>query len=308
MATKSILHKTFLAQPLRMYALEIENTHTFFVGKYSILTHNIVLPLAASLGFTIPFGSSATGTLGSFFGPVGMIGGFVIGGLVSVAFKVLYENRIHRYKTQTYDIAFIQAQKPTGCFNLDDTASAPNTHILPIENPLPKNAIGCIEIEISPVLDKRATKCYEISDKQETTNNDGCFQTPEQNEQHLCATQEKDAKIDDSNDRYSGPWARNWKEFERDCPVQLYGKKFIPTGKQNPKDGAPLRKLLEDIPNTEMFKKDRLFAIDKLHKDHFEVWDRKGKWIGVANLDGSKNQKKTNAEGDPESRNIRKNL
>lgn len=46
----------------------------------------------------------------------------------------------------------------------------------------------------------------------------------------------------------------------------------------------------EDIPGAEMFKKDNHLAPDKFHEGHcFEVWDRRGNRIGVANLDGSKN-------------------
>lgn len=56
-----------------------------------------------------------------------------------------------------------------------------------------------------------------------------------------------------------------------------------------------------------MFKKDHYYALDRFHDgDHFEVWDKKGNWIGVANLDGSKNEKKTNAEKDKPSRSIKK--
>ena len=75
---------------------------------------------------------------------------------------------------------------------------------------------------------------------------------------------------------------------------------------QNPKDGSPVRKLSEDIPNTEMFKKNRYFALDRFHEgDHFEVWDKNRNWIGVSNLDGSKNEKKTNAVTDIDKRELR---
>jgi hypothetical protein len=110
-----------------------------------------------------------------------------------------------------------------------------------------------------------------------------------------------------SNPRYNGPWARNWKEFFDTCPVgQKYKHLFKDIRKQNPKDGAPLRKILEDIPGAAMFKKGNILALDRAHAgDHLEVWDVNGNWIGVANLDGSKNAKKSDAESNPRLRNIR---
>lgn len=50
-----------------------------------------------------------------------------------------------------------------------------------------------------------------------------------------------------------------------------------------------------------------MLEVEQTHT-FFEVWDKRGNWIGVANLDGSKNHKKSNAEKDPASRNIKKIL
>ena len=77
------------------------------------------------------------------------------------------------------------------------------------------------------------------------------------------------------------------------------------TGKRNPKDNSPIRELTEDIPDTEMLKEGYLFALDKFHEgDHFEVWNKRKKWIGVANMDGSKNEKKTAAVTDKNKRKL----
>lgn len=94
-----------------------------------------------------------------------------------------------------------------------------------------------------------------------------------------------------------GPWARNWKEFFNTCPVgQKYKTRFKNTSKQNPKDGAPIYEVVKDIPGAEMFKEGNLLAPDRYHKgDHFEVWNEDGSWIGVANLDGSRNEAKSEA-------------
>ena len=286
------------------------------MGKHSILTHNIILPMAASLGFTIPFGSVATGAAGSFFGPIGLIGGMVVGGIVSIVVKAMYENRILKYKTPEYNIGSIKAYchnatycnkeinstiKPGGCFVPDYKADT--THIIPIENPLPQTVIGCIEIGI--IQEDQVAKGCSRNEELEKTTNDGCFQPTERDRQSLFNAHEKVPAIENPKVRYQGPYAHSWSEFENNCPIgQKYGKEFIPTGKQNPKDGSPIKQLSKDIPNTEMFKKNRFFAPDRFHGDHFEVWDKKEKWIGVANLDGSKNEKKTNAVTDKHRRNL----
>ena len=44
----------FVAKLLQIYILEIEKFHTFFVGRYSTLTHNMVLPIAFNCALSIP--------------------------------------------------------------------------------------------------------------------------------------------------------------------------------------------------------------------------------------------------------------
>lgn len=314
--TKQITHKKFVPKPLKIYMLEIQKSHTFFVGKYSVLTHNILLPVAANLGFVVPFGSVATGAAGSFFGPIGLVGGIVFGGIIGVVIKAIYKNRIPKYDTFNFNIEFIKSschnvslynEKTTvqsGCFTAQDSIDMGCSY--PIEDPLLATSIGCIEIEMNVLNDNVINGCYEIGE-QEKVNDSRCFEHVEESEQLLLYSQNKIDESDKSNVRNQIPTARNWKEFEENCPIgQQHGKKFVHTGKQNPKDGSPIRQLSADIPGTEMFKEDYYYAPDRFHKgDHFEVWNAKGKWIGVANLDGSKNEKKTNAEKDKPSRSIR---
>lgn len=321
MITKPITHKSFVPKPLKIYMLEVEDLHTFFVGKGSILTHNIFLPIAANLGLSIPFGSVATSTAGSFFGPIGMVGGFVLGGVISIAIKAIYENHIHRYKTPKYNIDWIASYcntididhennvpiQPAGCFIPNSAENIIYAHTIPIEYPLPQTPVGCIEIGLHNHKNE-IIHSYDKHNEAQNIKNEGCFEPSEQNEKIIFNKQEKTTESENVKTRYQGEKARNWDEFGKDCFIgQKYGKKFIHTGKYNPKDGSPIRKLIENIPDTEMFKKGYHFALDRFHEgDHFEVWDKNGKWIGVANLDGSKNEKKTNAEKDKNSRHLPK--
>ena len=82
---KKITSLTFIKEPLRLYALEIEKEHTFFVGFDSILTHNMYIPvdLFISIGCSFGEGAVAGGTAGSFFGPVTIGAGMVVGGILA---------------------------------------------------------------------------------------------------------------------------------------------------------------------------------------------------------------------------------
>ena len=53
-----------VAQPITVYSLEVDKHHNFFVGKYFILTHNMVLPWACSAGFSFSFGAGGGAAAG----------------------------------------------------------------------------------------------------------------------------------------------------------------------------------------------------------------------------------------------------
>jgi len=105
---KPITYVQFVPKPLNIYTIEIKNSHTFFVGKHSILTHNMILPIAFSIGLSLPFGSVAGGAAGSFFGPIGLIGGVVLGGIIGLTAKAIYEDRIPTYNVPEYDIGLVK--------------------------------------------------------------------------------------------------------------------------------------------------------------------------------------------------------
>jgi hypothetical protein len=88
---ETISSMRFIKSSLRIYAIEVDNDHNYFVGSRFILTHNMALPIAGIFGLSASFGSGAAagGTAGSFFGPVTFFGGAVIGGLVGVGFYAM---------------------------------------------------------------------------------------------------------------------------------------------------------------------------------------------------------------------------
>lgn len=60
-------------------------------------------------------------------------------------------------------------------------------------------------------------------------------------------------------------------------------------------------KVIENIENCDGFKKGDYIVVDAMHKDHLEVFGKNKKWKQVTNLDGTKNEKKTE-QGKKEAR------
>ncbi|MDR3550585.1 MAG: polymorphic toxin-type HINT domain-containing protein [Candidatus Babeliales bacterium] len=69
-------------EPLEVYTIEVENTHTFLVGRQGLVTHNTVIPMITMAGLSIPLSTGCGGTIGAPLGPVGICAGIVIGGAI----------------------------------------------------------------------------------------------------------------------------------------------------------------------------------------------------------------------------------
>jgi hypothetical protein len=123
-----ITHMQFVAQPLTIYAIEVEESHNYFVGLHGILTHNLPIPLMFTCGFSIPFGGGVTagGLLGLIGGgPVTIFGGILIGGLVGLSAYALAKKGIPKLKFE-FDIPTLKDMNWVCCdmgpFPLADTA------------------------------------------------------------------------------------------------------------------------------------------------------------------------------------------
>lgn len=97
-------------EPLEVYALEVRKYHNFFVGKYGLLTHNITLPWEVAIGISIPLGEAATGgAAGGFFGPVGVVGGIIVGSILGCGLQYLEnQDKIHQYEA-FFDVQTLNA-------------------------------------------------------------------------------------------------------------------------------------------------------------------------------------------------------
>jgi len=126
-----ITHIEFIHKPIDVFILEITKTHTFFVGKHAILTHNIILPLGISMG--IPFGCATGGTIGSFFGPITCTVGVIAGTLIGAIITVFNDNTIPTYKLPHYDISYINQQRGD-LFHLNDKSNEAQAPGKPTKN------------------------------------------------------------------------------------------------------------------------------------------------------------------------------
>jgi len=103
----TLVHLEIIAEPLKVYILEVRKYHNFFVGKHALLTHNTTLPWEIAIGISIPLGEAATGgAAGSFFGPIGVVGGVIIGSILGCGLQYI----ANQDKTYQYD-AFFDAEK-----------------------------------------------------------------------------------------------------------------------------------------------------------------------------------------------------
>ena len=103
---KQIVRIEFITEPLQIYTLEIKGTHNFFVGRHAILTHNMLLPAAASLFVSIPAGGMAGGSIGGFFGPIAFASGMIVGSIIGAVVKAVCDSQTPTYKTPTFDVDY----------------------------------------------------------------------------------------------------------------------------------------------------------------------------------------------------------
>ena len=104
---KTIADIAYVKQSLEIYTLQIQNTHTFFVGYHGALTHNMVIPAALGMGFSIPFGSAAGSTAGSFFGPITLVAGAVLGSAIGAFVSIVQSDSIQSYKVNLGNTHYI---------------------------------------------------------------------------------------------------------------------------------------------------------------------------------------------------------
>ena len=321
LTVQPIVLKEFVHKSLKVYMIEVDRMHTFFVGKHSILTHNMFLPMAMSLSAAVPFGSVVAGSIGSFFGAAALSAGFTFGGLAGIAIKAWYDNRVHRYKMPQYDAISINRYcdiqkeqskiQQLGSYEPHNTLQFPSQHIFPIECPSDQTHIGCVEINVH-ALGNNHIYLYDKTAEQQKTVESGCFQPTNQNKEFGSHSREKPSVKEKSNDsgskkddckekgQYNGPWYNRTEDWINEHPIGQKIKNSLERS-QYTNQGKRAFKVIKDIEGCDGFKKGDYVVVDAMHKDHLEVFGKDKKWKSVANFDGSKNIEKTK-QGSREAR------
>src|SRR5580700_1264249 len=101
--TKKVAYLQCVNEPIPIYTLEVSYTHTFFVSADCVLTHNMVLPAAFSLGFVLPFGAGGA-VAGGFFGPITLVASIAVGCIVGAFVKIVCTDKVPHYTINMYDV------------------------------------------------------------------------------------------------------------------------------------------------------------------------------------------------------------
>lgn len=122
---KQVTYLRFIKKPLEVFTIEVESEHNFFVGSYSVLTHNIILPISVFASLSVPFGSAAGASLGSFLGPITAVGGLICGGICGVMVNILRNDKMPSYRLASYNTDYIENYSNLFSHNENDSAQAP---------------------------------------------------------------------------------------------------------------------------------------------------------------------------------------
>ena len=114
----TITHIKFFEYPLDLYALKIQCPHTFFVGRHSVLTHNMNLPVA-SLCWELPLTISTISTVGGLFtGFAAAASGVAVGAIAaSLIYSAVMDHKAKKYRKVQFSkddmLLFAQKQSNT---------------------------------------------------------------------------------------------------------------------------------------------------------------------------------------------------
>ena len=109
-ATVRLQSKTYVEKQVTLFIIEIKKHHTFAVGSAKILTHNMFIPIAATMDMAIPFDIVCTaGSFGCMFGPVTFCCSVAVAG---IAAAVAYQCSKDKH------IDFVLTSKKPGCFEM----------------------------------------------------------------------------------------------------------------------------------------------------------------------------------------------
>lgn len=159
---KKISNIRFVKEPLLVYTIRVKKTHTFFVGRNAVLTHNmLLLPFTAGVGSAFGGGAGAGGLAASVLGPVTLAAGLLGGGLIGFIIKaVCAKKRLPHYEISYHSKAFDEASE-------NNTEEEDDNNTLRIS----QSCGGCPPPDPNdPWGDKKKNKIRKNKEKSETTD------------------------------------------------------------------------------------------------------------------------------------------
>jgi uncharacterized protein YneF (UPF0154 family) len=83
-----------LNESMKVYSIEVQDSHTFLVGTQRLVTHNTLIALITMTGICTPFVTGCGATIGAPLGPVGICSGIILGGAIGYFIKTLIKEKI----------------------------------------------------------------------------------------------------------------------------------------------------------------------------------------------------------------------
>jgi hypothetical protein len=179
--------------------------------------------------------------------------------------------------------------KSDGCFELQN--SVQDTHCCFVKNEDLAKYVGCRIIVPSTENEYGVAPGFTAADSN-NKNNSHVFPVIE-NTAPIISMQQAHGEVEVENKQYPGPWYERTEDWVKEHPFgQKIEKNLVRTKCTN--QGKRVFKVAEKIKEVcDGFKKGDYVVVDALHKDHLEVFNDYGEWVGAANFDGTKNIKKT---------------
>ncbi len=255
----------------RMHAFTVDTSHIFCVTPYEIIAHNID-----------PVSTVGTIVLSVACPPAGVAAAIATWGILGCVMFCKHR-KAHRYESQH-----------RGCFSPESKNGASTPIDTGCYEPVQNVPIVC-DIKAGKV-DLPTKLIHEIP---ENNVDKGC-EFPIHAEKpilHNAAT----TQIDGSEvKRYDGPWYNRTEDWIKEHP---FGQKIKDCLERTEhiNHGKRAFRVIKKIEGCDGFNKGDFVVIDALHNDHLEVFNKRGKWIRVANFDGTVNHEKT-TQGEKDSR------
>jgi len=261
-------------EPCDVYAISVEPSHIFYITPYKIIVHNME-PVAGAATVFLSFVCPPAGAVLAVFE-------VVAASVVGVGAYCTYKKHQKQKKISEgcfcHDVVLqhCESSKIDGCYRKIITDIKP-AHVCEIEIEIP----AAISITCNT----------EDFDKDSFVH----VLPVEVDEPLLLGCQKIEVKggiIGEEVKRYSEQRYSRTEDWINKHP---FGKK-IKTAlcrSSYKNQGKRVFKVVKKIEKCDGFSKGDYIAVDAMHNDHLEVFNMRGKWINVANFDGTKNYKKT---------------